>query len=101
MFKGCPDRFDGCSRGYHVFMNDRFATAARFWEPFHGYCGRPSSSLTQSIFSATQMCSVGAKALRSSNAASATPATAGFFRQANRRVPQILQKTRSSASDEA
>src|SRR6476619_92743 len=65
-----------------------------------GHCGRPSSSLTQSIFSVTHMWSVGAKALRSSNAASATPATAGFFRQANSRVPQVLQKTRSSTSDE-
>jgi hypothetical protein len=27
-----------------------------------GYCGKPSSSLTQSIFSETQMCSVGANA---------------------------------------
>jgi len=60
-----------------------------------GYCGKPSSSLTQSIFSATQMCSVGANALRSSNTASATPAAEPLLRQENSRVPQALQKTRS------
>jgi hypothetical protein len=55
-----------------------------------GYCGRPSSSFTQFIFSLTQMCPVGANALRSSNTAGATPAAVPFFRQQNRRVPHVL-----------
>src|SRR5712672_3544795 len=49
------------------------------------------SSFTQSIFSAIQMCSVGANALRSSKAASATPATVPFFRHENSLAPQVLQ----------
>jgi len=55
---------------------------------------------TQSIFSETQMCSVGAKALRSSNTASATPTTVPLLRRENSRVPHALQKIRSSASDD-
>jgi hypothetical protein len=65
-----------------------------------GYCGKPSSSLTQFIFSVTQMCSVGAKAWRSSKTASAIPAVLAFVRRANSRVPHFLQNTRSIASDE-
>src|SRR5215470_13129885 len=65
------------------------------------YCVRPSSSLTQCIFSETQMCSVGAKALRSSNTASATPAAEPSVRQENSRVPQRLQNTRSSLAEVA
>src|SRR5260370_41895241 len=99
MFKGCPDRFDGCAN--LLGIHERAVRTGLLQGAVHGYCGRPSSSLTHSIFSVTHMWSVGAKALRSSNAASATPATAGFFRQANRRVPQILQTTRSRTSDEA
>src|ERR1700730_8066135 len=86
---------------YHLFMNNRREQWSLLQGAVPGYCGRPSSSLTQCIFSVTHMWKVGANALRSSNAASATPTTAGFFRQANSRVPQALQKTRSSASDEA
>src|SRR3954447_4056989 len=66
-----------------------------------GYCNRPSSSFTHSIFSETQLCSVGANAFRSSNVANATPATVPFLLQANSRVPQDLQNTRSSLSEEA
>src|SRR5277367_5575975 len=65
-----------------------------------GYCGKPSSSVTQCIFSLTQMCSVGLNALRSSKTASATPAAVPLRRQENNRVPQALQKTRSSTSEE-
>src|SRR5262245_25626312 len=65
-----------------------------------GYCGRSSSSFSQLIFSDTQMCSVGAKALRSSKVASATPARVPLRRQENNRVPQLLQNTLSSASEE-
>ena len=64
------------------------------------YWGSSSSSFTQSISSETQMCSVGEKALRSSKAASARDHRRGL-RQANSLVPQILQKTRSSVSEEA
>jgi hypothetical protein len=47
------------------------------------------------------MCSVGVKALRSSKVASATPARVPLRRQENKRVPQVLQNTRSMFSDEA
>src|SRR6185369_8635949 len=40
------------------------------------------------------------KALRSSKAASATPTTVPLVRRENSRVPQTLQNTRSSASEE-
>src|ERR1019366_1878306 len=66
-----------------------------------GYCGRPSSSFSQAIFSETQMCSVGAKALRSSKVSSDTPAAVPLRPQENSRVPQVLQNTRSIASEEA
>src|SRR6187402_3290266 len=46
------------------------------------------------------ICSVGAKALRSSKVASATPTTVPLVRRENSRVPQSLQNTRSSASDD-
>ena len=55
---------------------------------------------TQAIFAETQMCSVGAKALRSSNVASATPIAVPLLRRENSLVPQTLQNTRSMVSED-
>src|SRR3974390_884123 len=101
MFTGVLTGSNDGSR-YHLFMNGPLRQGfAGHAGGIAGYCGRPSSSFSHAIFSVTQMCSVGAKALRSSKVASATPAAVPFRRQANSRVPQALQNTRSSVSDEA
>src|SRR4051794_38914515 len=93
MFRG--NRASSSGSNDHVLQYADQAGAAP------AYCHKPSSSFTQSIFSEPQLCSVGANAFRSSNTASAPPAELPFFRQANSRVPQDLQNTRSSRSEEA
>src|SRR5664279_3111375 len=72
---GCPDGSIGAATLSCSHERSEPTVARRQAGTVPGYCGRPSSSFTQSIFSETHICSVGAKALRSSKVASATPAT--------------------------